>query len=565
MIRAAPQHARRDLPITDVGNALVVVVVLLSAACGSADRDDTGTPQSTPHVATSEEGLHFADVTEQAGINFVHSIGDDSLSNLVESSGGGVAFLDFDQDGFLDLYVANGAFVEGFSNGPKPREELQNRLYRNRGDGTFADVTNRARVSDEGYGMGVVTGDYDNDGYPDIYVTNYGSNVLYHNQGNGTFSDVTERSGVGGDDCSVGAVWFDYDNDGLLDLYVGNYIDFDPEYEYFYTPDGFPGPEAYAGQPDVLYRNRGDGTFEDVTQHTGLYRSDGRAMGVGAADYDHDGFVDVYVANDAMENSLYRNEGGTSFRDMGLIAGVAYNHRGNATSSMSVDFADYDGDGDTDIYLSDMSYSALYRNEGQGLFADMTYQAGIASSSGQFVGWSAAFLDYDNDGDVDIFQVNGDLHHLYGQEDQLFENLGDGNFSDVALDRGRYFEEELVGRGAAFGDYDNDGDVDAFIVNLNDQGVLLRNEGGNENNWLLLQLEGRVSNRDAIGARVTVIAGGKTQVLQKTGYLSQSDPRMHFGLGVSDSAEQIEIVWPSGTVQTLENVRAGQVLKVIEP
>jgi hypothetical protein len=538
------------------------------AACGTGDEGGSVPADVSEEALPPEEGHHFADVTRQVGIDFVHSIGDDTLTNLVESSAGGVAFLDYDQDGHLDLYLANGAHLEGFSDGRRPRGRLTNHLYRNNGDGSFREATDRARVGDEGYGMGAVVGDFDNDGYPDLYVTNYGPNVLYRNNGDGTFSNVTRRANVGDEGCSVGAVWLDFDNDGLLDLYVGNYIQFDPEYRLFYAPDGFPGPLAYPGQADVLYRNRGDGTFEDVTERMGLARSDGRAMGVSAADYDHDGYVDIYVANDAMENYLFRNEAGERFEEVALLAGVAYNHRGDATSSMAVDFADYDGDGRTDMYVTDMSFSALYRNEGSGLFRDVTYQTGIAALSGQFVGWGTAFVDHDNDGDVDIFQVNGDLHHLYGQEDLLFENLPGGRFRDASAERGRYFQEERVGRGAAFGDYDNDGDVDVFIVNLNDRGVLLRNEGGNANSWVQLRLVGRTSNRDGVGARVTIEAAGTRQVLLKkssTGYLSQNDPRMHFGLGQAEVVDRIEVVWPSGTVQVLETVAARQVLTIEEP
>jgi hypothetical protein len=521
------------------------------------------TPSPSPH----EAGLHFRDGTEQAGIDFVHSIGDEELSNLVESSGGGAAFLDFDRDALLDLYVTNGAFIEGFSGGQRPETPYTNRLYRNRGDGTFEDVTSRARVGDTGYGMGVVVGDYDNDGYPDIYVSNYGRNVLYHNEGDGTFSDVTDRAGVGGDGCSVGAAWQDYDNDGLLDLYVGNYVEFDPDYDLYYAPDGYPGPLAYPGQPDVLYRNLGDGRFEDVTERSGVFRADGRAMGVGAADYDADGYIDIFVANDVMPNYLFHNVNGQRFEEVALPLGVAFGRTGEATSSMAVDFADFDGDGLIDMYVSDMAYSTLFRNEGRA-FRDVTYPAGVASPAGQFVGWSASFFDYDNDGDLDLFQVNGEIDHLYGQEDQLFENLGGGEFRDVSLERGRYFQEELVGRGGAFGDYDNDGDVDVFIVNLNGRAALLRNEGGNLRNWLELELVGASSNRDAIGARVTLISGGRTQVAQRksaTGYLSQSDHRLHFGLGDAETVERIEIAWPSGTLQVLENVASRQVLRIVEP
>lgn len=535
--------------------------------CRSSETDGQ---RPRPFVAgiTGDTGLHYADVTVRAGIDFIHSIGDADLSNLVESNGGGAAFLDYDQDGDLDLYVVSGTFLEGLSDGPRPGDRATNRLYRNRGDGTFEDVTEHARVGDAGYGMGVAVGDYDNDGYPDLYVTNYGPNVLYHNNGDGTFSDVTRRAGVGDDGCSVGAVWFDYDNDGLLDLYVGDYIQFDPQYRLFYAPDGFPGPLAYPGQADVLYRNRGDGTFEDVTERAGVLRPDGRAMGIGAADYDADGYVDVFVANDAMENYLFHNLRGERFEEVAIPAGVAFNHRGDATSSMTVSFADYDGDGLLDLFVPDMSYGALYRNEGGGVFSDVTYRSGIAVASGQFVGWAAAFVDYDNDGDPDLFQVNGDDHHLYGQEDLLFENQGDGSFIDVSTARGSYFQRELVGRGAAFGDYDNDGDIDVFIVNLNDRAVLLRNEGGNRHGWLMIRLVGRRSNRDAVGARVTVVSGGLVQVAQRTSassYLSQNDHRLHFGLGDREKVDRIEIVWPSGVRQTVGDVPARQIITIREP
>ncbi len=541
----------------------------LLAACGGVDESERreAARDATPSPSSPEEGLHFRDVARQAGIDFLHSIGDDELSNIVESSGGGAAFLDFDADGYLDLYITNGAFIDGFSDGRRPRAPYRNGLYRNRGDGTFEDVTRRARVGDTGYGMGVVVGDYDNDGYPDIYVSNYGPNVLYHNEGNGTFSDVTDRAGVGGDGCSVGAAWQDYDGDGLLDLYVGNYIEFDVDYDLYYPPDGYPGPLAYPGQPDLMYRNLGDGEFEDVTERLGILRPDGRAMGVGSADYDADGYIDIFVANDVMPNYLFHNVEGRRFEEVALASGVAFGRRGEATSSMAVDFADFDGDGLLDLYVSDMAYSTLFLNEGN-VFRDVTYQAGVASPAGQFVGWSTSFFDYDNDGDLDLYQVNGEIHHLYGQEDQLFENLGGGEFRDASLDRGRYFQQELVGRGGAFGDYDNDGDIDVFIVNLNGRPALLSNEGGNLRNWLQLELVGGSSNRDAIGARVTLTAGGRTQVAQRkssTGYLSQSDHRLHFGLGDAEKVERIEIVWPSGTRQVLEDVPSRQLIRVVEP
>src|SRR3990172_1824461 len=487
-------------------NPLCAAFLLASSlvACGSPKDQAVGSPARPAfgHLS-ADTGLHYADVTRQAGIDFVHSIGDGELSNLVESTGGGAGFLDYDQDG-----------------------------------------------------------------YPDLYVTNYGPNILYHNNRDGTFTDVTRRAAVGNAGCSVGAVWLDYDNDGLLDLYVGNYVQFDPQYRLYFAPDGFPGPLAYPGQPDVLYRNRGDDTLEDVTERVGVLRPDGRAMGIGAADYDADGYVDIFVANDQTENYLFHNIRGERFEEVAVAAGVAFNRRGDAASAMTVTFGDYDGDGQLDMFVPDMSYGALYRNEAAGVFTDLTYSSGVAVVSGQFVGWAAAFVDHDNDGDLDIFQVNGDDHHLYGQEALLFDNTGGGTFRDVSATRGGYFQRELVSRGAACGDYDNDGDVDVFIVNLNDRAVLLRNEGGNRNSWLLIQLVGQRSNRDGVGARLTIRAGDLSRITQRTSatpYLSTNDPRLHVGLGARERVDRIEVVWPSGVVQIVEDLAARQVLTIREP
>ena len=540
----------------------ILGLAFLFFACQSgADTSKSALPPATDD--------YFQDIISHSGIDFVHTIGDDHLSNLVESVGGGAAFLDYDLDGYLDLYLCNGNYIENLSmhEDQTPVTTSENRLYRNKGDGTFEDVTKKAEVGDRGYGMGVTVGDYNLDGYPDIYISNHGPNTLYRNNRDGTFTDVTVSAAVGGNECSVGAVWLDYDNDGFLDLYVGNYIEFDPQYNYYYAPDGFPGPMAYEGQSDVLYHNLGDGTFEDVTVAMGVFNTDGRAMGVGAADYDNDGFVDVFVSNDHMVNYLYHNDGGKKFEDRGIMSGVAFNQVGEATISMSVDFADYNNDGLIDLFVSDDVYCSLYKNEGNGVFTEMSYNAGIAVACGQFVGWASSFLDFDNDGDLDLFKVNGELKHLYGQEDQLFENTGDGMFKDVSTDMGAYFHEELVGRGACFGDYDNDGDIDAYIVNLNDHGVLLRNNKGNQGNWIMLGLMGEMCNSDGIGAVVTVTAGGVKQVAHKksaSGYLSQNDPRLHFGLGENDVVESIEVKWPSGTSQRFENIPAGQIIYLSE-
>jgi hypothetical protein len=539
-----------------------------------------GCQSNTNKLSSSQEGPaanipapnddYFQEIGQQIGIDFTHSIGEEHLNNIVESSGGGTAFLDYDKDGYIDLFVCSGTWVEGLTKTEKPKVLPHNHLYRNLGNGTFEDVTKKAGLDEPYYSMGVSVGDFNNDGYPDLFISNYGTNVLYKNNGNGTFSDATKRSKIeGGEhDFSVGATWLDYDNDGYLDLYVGNYINFDPQYKYFYAPDGFPGPLAYDSQPDVLYHNNGDGTFEDVTKKMGIVDVDGRAMGVGSADYDDDGFVDIYVANDHTLNYLWHNDGGKGFTDRGTMSGTAFSQAGESTVSMSVDFADFNNDGLLDIFLSDDLYCSLYQNLGNGVFSDKSYTAGISMPAGQYVGWSTGFVDYDNDGDVDIFKINGELKHLYGQEDQLFENEGNGTFKDVSTDRGAYFHQENVGRGACFGDYDNDGDIDVYIVNLNSHGSFLRNNKGNQNNWLEINLVGTISNRDGDGAKIRITSGGKTQYAQKkstTGYLSQSDPRVHFGIAKDDNIDKIAITWPSGKVQTLENIKANQILTITEP
>lgn len=550
-------------------SVFLLIVLLLLAGCNSKNNSSSKSKKQVNLTVPVANEDFYQEIGQEIGLDFVHSIGDDELDNIIESVGGGAALLDYDQDGYMDIYVCSGKWIETFSKGKKPGFKTENHLFHNLKNGTYEDVTDKAGVGGDSYGMGVTVGDFNNDGYPDLFVSNYGPNVLYRNNGDGTFKDVTKRAAVsGGIECSVGAVWLDYDNDGLLDLYVANYLFFDPTYKYFYAPDGFPGPMAYDVQADVLYHNKGDGEFEDVTKAMGITDIDGRGMGVGAADYDDDGFVDVYVANDHSLNYLWHNDGGKGFTDRGTMSGTAFGQSGEGTVSMSVDFADFNGDGLLDLFVSDDKYCSLFENLGSGIFGDKSYPSGIAMPSGQFVGWSSSFIDYDNDCDVDIFKINGALKHLYGQEDQLFENIGSGKFKDVSVEKGAYFNKELVGRGASFGDYDNDGDMDAFIVNLNDRPAFLRNNKGNQNNWLTLNLVGTSSNRDGIGSRVKLTSGGLVQTAQKkstTGYLSQNDPRMHFGLAKNGLVEKIEIKWPSGQVQVLENVKANQILTVKEP
>lgn len=548
----------------------LLISLLILAGCHSNNNSLSKSKKNANITVPPVNGDYFQEIGKEIGLDFIHSIGDNDLTNIVESTGAGAAFLDFDQDGYIDLYVCSGTWVEGLSSGKKSDILPHNQLFRNRGDGTFEDVTEKAGVGGPWYSMGVTVGDYNNDGYPDLYITNFGSNVLFKNNGDGTFTDVTKQAKVGGgkNNFSVGAVWLDYDNDGLLDLYVGNYLKFDPDFKYNPSPDGFPPPLAYDSQPDVLYHNKGDGTFEDVTKSMGIIDVDGRAMGVGAADYDDDGFVDIYVANDHSLNYLWHNDGGKGFTNRGTMTGTAFNQAGESTVSMSVDFADYNGDGLLDFFVTNDKFCSLFENHGNGIFSDQSYSSGIAMASGKFVGWSSSFIDYNNDGLVDIFKINGDLKHLIGQEDQLLENIGNGNFKDVSSELGKYFKIKLVGRGACFGDYDNDGDIDAYIVSLNGRGAFLRNNKGNQNNWIEIKLIGTTSNRDGIGARIKVTSGGKVQTNQKkstSGYLSQNDPRMHFGLAKNTLVDRIEIKWPSGKLQFLENVKANQILTVREP
>jgi hypothetical protein len=547
----------------------LIFMLILIAGCRSGNKNSTDNGNKTVKVPPAADSNYFQEIGQAIGLDFVHSIGEKHLNNIIESDGGGAAFLDYDQDGYIDLYVCSGTWIEGFSKEEKPGRLPENHLYHNLGNGTFEDVTDIADAGGQMFSMGVTVGDFNNDGFPDLYVSNYGPNKMLKNNGDGTFSDVTKRSNTGGGkECSVGAAWLDYDKDGFLDLYVGNYLEYDPNYKYFYAPDGFPGPLAYDSEKDVLYHNNGDGTFSDVTDAMGIVDLDGRAMGVGVADYDDDGFVDIYVANDHTLNYLWHNEGGKKFVNRGTMTGTAFSQAGEATVSMSVDYADYNGDGLLDMFVSDDTYCSLYENLGNGIFSDKGIPSNISMAAAQFVGWSSSFFDYDNDGDVDIFKTNGELKHLYGQEDQIFENENNGKFTDNSLKLGPYFQEELVGRGACLGDYDNDGDFDIFIVNLNDHCVFLRNNKGNENNWLAIKLTGTSSNRDGIGSRIRISSGGKVQIAQKistTGYVSQNDPRVHFGLGKNEMVDKIEIKWPSGKDQVLENIKANQILNVTEP
>ncbi|NIM51072.1 MAG: hypothetical protein GTN62_10845 [Gemmatimonadales bacterium] len=524
----------------------------------------------TPELRAQQDLPRLVDVTQQAGITFVHSIGDDDMDNIIESNAAGCALFDYDGDGDLDVYLINGAYTQGLSNvrGRRNRGKLSNALYRNNGDGTFTEVTSEAGVGDKGMGMGVSVADYDNDGDQDLLVTNYGPNVFYRNNGDGTFTDITQQAGVENDLSGIGSTFFDYDLDGYLDLYVGNYLEYDPNYRYFYAARRFPGPLAYHGQPDVLYHNNGDGTFTDVTQQAGVYNPEGRAMGVVSGDIDDDGDWDIFVPNDGMYNYLYRNNGDGTFTDVAVRTGTAYGQAGEATSAMSAEFADIDLDGLVDIVVPDMAYSCVYKNTGTGFFQEMSARTGLAAACGQYTSWSANYFDFDHDGYGDLFITNGHAHRLIGQEDLLLINDAGKRFINVSRELGPDFQEKFVSRGSAAGDFDNDGDVDLLVMNMNARPRLLRNDGGNRRNWIMIHLVGTTSNRDAIGARVRLTVGEKTQTrlrVSSSGYLSQGDHRLHFGLGDATRVDRIEIRWPSGEVQILENIQANQVITVTEP
>ncbi len=524
------------------------------------------------HVAVSSQARElpvFTDVTEPAGLKAKHSYGDYDLSNIVEGTGAGGLFFDYDGDGHLDIYLANGCWLSDVSDnrGRKLRNKLNNTLYRNRGDGTFEDVTTRTGVGDRGFGTGCSAADYDGDGDLDLYVLNYGPNVLYRNNGDGTFADVTAASGLGDERWSLSGAWFDYDRDGDLDVFVANYLEYDSgKFRSFYAAAGYPGPLSYSGQPDALYRNNGDGSFTDVTRPAGVFQSGGRAMSAAVADLNNDGWLDVYVPNDAMENYYFRNQKDGTFVEEALELGMAYGEGGQGVSSMGPAVGDINRDQWLDIYIPDMGYGCLLVNR-QEYFEDQTAQSGLAVVCGQYTGWGGLLLDYDNDGHLDVFVANGNAHHEYTEEDVLLRNTGQGSFQDVARQSGDYFTQKYVGRGATYGDYDNDGDLDLLIMNLNDRPRLLRNDGGNRNRWLRIDLRLAGGKCQALGARAVVTVGDLVQLqdfIPVKGYLSQSDPHLHFGLADHEIVERLDVRWPDGSTHSRTRIQTNQVLQVVQ-
>jgi hypothetical protein len=520
----------------------------------------------------------FTDATAAAKITWTAENLATPEKYLIETMGGGGAFLDYDSDGWMDIYLVN----VGATPYHKPKTPIRNALYRNNGDGTFADVTEKAGVAGGGFGQGVAVGDFNNDDRPDIYVTNYGKNILYRNNGDGTFTDATDKAGVGDTRWSTSAAFFDYDRDGLLDLFVCNYMDWDFSKNVF-CGENRPGyrsychPNNFKGISNVLYRNNGDGTFADVTKKSGIETNDGKGLGVVCADFNNDGWMDIYVANDAVRNFLFVNNGDGTFTDNGLIAEVAYGINGKPESGMGCDFGDIDGDGLLDLIVTNIDLEAnnIYHNNGDGTFIDVTVKVGLARAALLFSGFGVRFADYDNDADLDLVIANGhplDNVHLFRDgvtwaERPFVHDNQAGNFIDVSNERGEAMKKNYSGRGLAMGDYDNDGDSDFLLVQNVGPPVLLRNDGGNQNNWIGLQLAGTKSNRDAVGAQVTVIAGDLKVVRQLVGggsYTAAHDPRLIVGLGKRNKVDSIEIRWPSGSIDKITNVELNRYMKIKE-
>jgi hypothetical protein len=516
--------------------------------------------------------MRFEDATASSRIDFTHSFGAQKLGSLLEGTGSGCVWFDFNNDGLLDLYVTSGrpleAGVHPFPLKQQPQTPPHNHLYRNDGHGKFTDVTDESGVAANLYGMAAIAADYDNDGREDLFVTGYGRAILYRNKGDGTFEDVTAKAGINVDGWSISSTWLDYDRDGCVDLFVGRYVKFDPKYRNFYAGDNYPGPLDYEGQINVLYHNNCNGTFTDVSEKSGIAAYTGRTMGVTAADFDGDGYPDIYVANDKTENFLFHNKHDGTFEEIAVDAGVAYGQNGESTSAMGPVFADVDSDGKLDLWVTDSKYNRLMRNTGKMQFDDIGTASGISPVTGQYVSWGTGIYDFDNDGLLDIMIFHGGLIHLIPEEHSIFRGLGNGKFADVSSQAGKVFDVKTVARGACFGDYDNDGKIDAFLVNLGAPATLLRNTSSSTGHWITIQLKGTKSNRDGIGAHLELIAGGRKQAAERvasSGYLSQDDGRMHFGLGGATKVEKLAVQWPSGREQVLENLAVDRIITVEEP
>ncbi len=536
-------------------------------------------------AAQDTKRVTFTDVTKAAGIGFIN-VSSPEKKFIVESMGGGVALFDFDRDGLLDIYLVNSYTVgAALAHSPRPGAAL----YRNRSGGKFEEVAMKAGVSDPGWAMGVSVADFDNDGFDDLYITCFGPNRLYRNRGDGRFDDVTARSGVGDSRFSTGAAWGDYDRDGDLDLFVANYVDFKLDDLPLFGKGqlcqyrGVPvqcGPRGLPGAGDALYRNNGDGTFTETSKAAKVDDPQGY-YGLGAmwTDFDDDGWPDLFVANDATPNFAYRNNHDGTFTEMGLVLGCAVDENGAEQGSMGVSIGDYDRDGRLDLVVTNFSdqYNTIYRQNEDGSFTDASRATKTAEVSMPYVGWGTKFFDYDNDGWLDLLVANGHVYPqiegaypggMYRQRKLFYRNLRDGTFAEVAAELGTALMERRASRGAAFGDYDEDGDVDAIINDLDGPPMLLRNDGGNRaGHWINVKLTGTKSNRNAVGARITLKAGGLTQIDEVhagDSYLSHSDWRLHFGLGAAKTVDEMTIRWPSGAVEKLTRVAVDRVVRITE-
>jgi hypothetical protein len=538
-------------------------------------------PQEPAKMPAPPISVRFTDIRKAAGITFLQDSTQTEEKYYLETMGTGVAWLDYDQDGLMDLYFVQSGATDAY----KPARPLHSALYHNNGDGTFTDVTARAGVGGEGhYGQGVAVGDYDNDGFPDLYVTGYGRAILYHNNGDGTFTDVTAKAGVGDEgNWSTSAGWFDYDKDGWLDLVVTNYLDWSPK-NNLWCGERAPGyraycnPNNYKGQKTKLYHNNHDGTFTDVSDKSGVGLPESKGMGVVLADFNNDGWPDIAIANDTWSNFFLLNNHDGTFRDVSLISGLAASEDGRYEAGMGIDAADIDGDGLMDVYIThlDMELNRLYHNNGDETFTDVTYSSGIGNKAMLLSGVSAKFIDYDNDGWPDIVQANGamvdnvNLYHsmiTYKEPLLMFHNLGNGHFDKSSDSLGPDFIRPVAGRGLATADFFNDGSVGIAVNCRGDYPELLRNEGGNANHWLEVLLIGTKSNRDGIGSVLKLTAEGFVRVDQAKGgtsYMSASDPRIHFGLGKRTKIDSLVITWPSGQVNKLTDVPVDKIIAVKE-
>ncbi len=568
---------------------LIGLIYIVICTFYNCTPDQSPTPPSLPlppvsiatdTSTTAQHTVTFTDVTSTAGINFRHQSGNRIKNYIVEAKGGGGAFFDYNNDGYLDVYLVNGSRFSAYPAGSAPT----NVLYHNQGNGTFVDYTTQSASGDPRWGMGCVAGDYDNDGDQDLYITNYGPNTLYANQGNGTFIDIGSQAKVALESWSTAAVFGDYDNDGDLDLYVAQYVDFVPQ---AIPPRAgmwkgvlvFAGPRGLPAAPDVLYRNNGDASFTDITTSAGISAST-PWYGLGAVfgDYNNDGLADLYIANDSAPNFLYHNNGDGTFTDVGPRAGVAFGEGGTLQAGMGIAYGDYNNDGQRDYYVTHFEddYNTLYHNHGNGTFSVTSFTSGLGHPSQPNLGFGACFLDYDNDGDQDLAVANGhvypQMHHVRpngtAEPNQLFQNLGPAHnfrYSEITAPA---FAQLSTSRGSCLGDYDNDGDQDVLFLNLEASPNLLRNDGGNKHHWLNISLQGTRSNRYGIGAKVHVTAGNIVQIFEITAggsFMSHNDIRAHFGLGTNKLVDQLDVHWPSGQIQTLTQIAANQFIVLKEP